>query len=278
MPRRRAMLFMPGDDLRKISKGAGLAVDSLIMDWEDGVAPTNKTQARQITREALHSLDFGESEKLIRINPSGSPWQAEDLSALADMALDGVVIPKVENAESLRQIDKALRERLPLFAIIESARGVANLHEIASSSARLVGLMFGAEDLTGSLGGVRRPHAPEINYGRSAVLIHARAADLQAIDTPYVDIHNLEGLAEETHASLNMGYDGKLCIHPKHVPVIHEIYMPNAEQIEKAQALINAHTAQQESGQGVFVFEGKMVDMPMIRAAQAILRRAGISD
>jgi len=281
---RRALLFMPGDSPRKIEKGAASGVDSIIMDLEDGVALNQKEAARQGILEALQNLDFGRSEKLVRINPIGSGLEEDDLAQTIAGQPAGYVIPKVEKAKHIEKVsmwlDAEERKRgwqvgsVRLFAIIESARGVVNLKDIAKASKRLEALLFGAEDLTASLGGVRRPDAPELAYARSAVLIHAKAYSLQAIDTPYVEMDNLEGLAAETQTIMHMGYDGKLAIHPKHIPVIVAAFNPSAAEVEKARALIAAHEAHQKSGAGVFSFEGKMVDMPIIRAAEQVLLRA----
>ena len=163
---------------------------------------------------------------------------------------------------------------IALLAIIETALGVVNLREIATSSARLQALIFGAEDLAGDMGAVRTPDAWEVFYARSAVVLHAKAFGLQAIDTPFVHLNDENGLIAETEQALYMGYTGKLVIHPKQVAPIQHTFTPSAEEIEKAKALIAAHTAHQAAGTGVFQLEGKMIDMPMIRAAEAVIARA----
>jgi citrate lyase beta subunit len=162
--------------------------------------------------------------------------------------------------------------------LVESALGVVNLKEIATASPRLEALIFGAEDFASSIGAIRTLDGEEVAYGRAAVVTHAKAFGLQAIDTPYIDLNNLEGLAEASRHALGLGYDGKLAIHPKHVPIILQAFMPSESEIAHAEALVAAHNAHQQSGTGVFAFEGKMVDMPIIRAAEAILARAGHSN
>src|SRR5690606_34437453 len=151
------------------------------------------------------------------------------------------------------------------------ARGVVNARKIAKSSARLQALMFGAEDFAGSIGATRTPESTEVFFARSTVVTHAKAFGLQAIDSPYIDIHNLEGLKSEAEKIVQMGFDGKLAIHPTHIPIIEAAFMPSPEEIEKAQALVAAHDTHQQSGTGVFAFEGKMVDMPVVKAAENIL-------
>jgi citrate lyase beta subunit len=281
---RRALLFMPGDDRRKIEKGAALGVDAVIMDWEDGVALNRKALARATSAAALREVDFGTTERLVRINPAGSVFHADDLTII-DAHPDGIVLPKVESAPAIRQVDAALTAAeadhgwaeggIALLAIIETARGVVNLNEIAASSPRLQALIFGAEDLAGDMGAVRTASGWEGFYARSAVVLYAKAYGLQAIDTPFVHLHDEHALIAETEQALYMGYASKLAIHPQQVEPIQRTFTPSADQIARARALIAAHADHQASGTGVFAFEGKMIDMPMIRAAEAVIARAG---
>ncbi|MEO8609494.1 MAG: CoA ester lyase [Chloroflexota bacterium] len=281
---RRALLFMPGDDRHKIEKGAGLGADSIIMDLEDGVALNHKPAARATIAAALREINFGRAEKLVRINPVGSGWDGEDLAATLPAHPDGYVIPKVETAAQIQEIaahlDNAERKydwptaSIRLLPIIETALGVVNLSEITSSSLRVEALIFGAEDLAGDIGATRTPDGWEVFYARSAVVIHAKSAGLQAIDTPFVDLKDLDGLAAQTRLAMGMGYTGKLAIHPRQVEVIQQIFTPSAEEIARAQRLIDAHNTHQAAQTGVFELDGKMVDRPMVRAAEHILSRA----
>lgn len=283
---RRALLFMPGDDLKKIRKGAGLSVDSIIMDLEDGVALNNKPAARQTIRQALADpdLDFGRSERLVRINPAEAGWQLEDIAATIEGRPDGYVLPKVESPDEVQHVaalvaDHESRLDLPagsirLMALIETGLGVVNIKDIAQADDRLVALVFGAEDLAGSIGATRTPEGMEVFYGRSAVVLHAAAFGLQAIDSPFIDLHDHDRLRLESQASIHMGYTGKLAIHPAQVPIITEVFSPTEEQVDWATRLIAAHDAHQAEGAGTFAYEGQMVDMPMIRRAETILARA----
>lgn len=284
---RRALLFMPGDDRRKIEKGVALGVDSVIMDLEDGVALNHKPAARETIRAALREVDFGQTERLVRVNPANSPFHLDDLEATIDGQPDGYVLPKNESTDMVRAVDvwlsAAERRRgwevgkISLLALVETALGIVNLREIASSSSRLQALIFGAEDLAGDIGATRTPEGMEVFYARSAVVLHAKAFGLQAIDTPFVRLNDEPGLIAETTQALHMGYIGKLAIHPKQVAPIQQAFTPSDEEVARAQALIAAHEAHQAEGTGVFVHEGKMIDMPMIRAAQAVLSRAACS-
>lgn len=283
---RRALLFMPGDSLKKIAKGAALGVDSIIMDLEDGVALNSKAVARETVLQALSSgeIDFGTTEKLVRVNRPHKGLQAEDVDKTIRGRPHGYVLPKVESAREIQQFSHTLLERelllgfepgeIKLLAIIETSRGVVNLRDIAHADQRLVALVFGAEDLSSDIGAVRSKAGWEVFYARSALVIHAVAYGLQAIDTPFVDLNNLDGLRDETRTAMEMGYTGKLAIHPNQVQPIVEVFTPSDAEIEAAQKLITSHNAHQESGTGVFAYEGRMVDMPMIRAAERVLARA----
>jgi citrate lyase beta subunit len=275
---------MPGDDRHKIEKGAALNVDSVIMDLEDGVALNHKTAARLTIAAALREVDFGHTEKLVRINPVGSSLDADDITITLPAHPDGYVLPKVEAAGQVQEVSARLEaaehdygwplNAIRLLPIIETARGVVNLREIAESSPRLDALILGAEDLAVDIGATRTTEGWEVFYARSALVIHAKAAGLQAIDTPFVDLNNLEGLASETRAALLMGYSGKLAIHPRQVEPIQQVFIPSAEAIAHAQRLIAAHAAHQAAQSGVFQLDGKMIDRPMVRAAENVLTRA----
>ncbi|MFP4321740.1 MAG: HpcH/HpaI aldolase/citrate lyase family protein [Anaerolineales bacterium] len=283
---RRALLFMPGDDLRKIEKGAGLDVDAIIMDLEDGVAPAQKPQARETIFRALDMLAFGSKEKLIRINPIGSGLAHADFEATIAARPDGYVIPKVESASQLRAfagwLEVAERQlndtahAISILALVESAQGIVRIAEIAQATRRLSALVFGAEDFASSIGAQRTANGDEVAYARGALITHAKAFGLQAIDTPYVALNDPEGLQNEAHRAAAWGFDGKLAIHPAQVPMITQAFTPAEAQIEQARALLAAFEAHQQSGVGVFRWQDQMVDMPMIRAAQHILARAGL--
>jgi citrate lyase beta subunit len=276
---RRALLFMPADDRRKIEKAAGLRVDSIIMDLEDGVALSNKATAREGAANALRQVDFGASERLVRINPVGSPFWRDDLETVLPAHPDGIVIAKTESAEHIHMVAEIIahadaRPSMALLAQTETALGILNLREIAQADVRLAALIFGAEDLAGDIGAQRTAHGEEVFVARSLVVLHAKAYGLQAIDTPFVGLDDEAGLRSDTLRAMGMGYTGKLAIHPKQIAPIEAAFMPTPDQIAAAQALIDAFNAHQSAGTGVFAYHGKMVDMPMIRAAQTVLARA----
>jgi citrate lyase beta subunit len=283
---RRALLFMPGDSRRKIEKGAGLGVDSIIMDLEDAIALNNKDVARASVAQALREVDFGRTEKLVRTNMIIQGWiYLQDILETVSARPDGYVLPKIEDPDQIAHIASILTEAerdlgienntIRLIAIIETAKGIINLKDIAQASPRLDALIFGAEDLAGDIGATRTPAGWEVFYARSAVVTHAKAFGLQAIDTVFIDLTAPpEDITVETRLALKMGYTGKLAIHPKQVEPIQAVFTPTPDAVTSAQRLINAHNAQQAQGTGVFEYEGKMVDMPMVRAAMSIVERA----
>jgi citrate lyase beta subunit len=277
-------MYMPGDDRHKIEKAIGLGVDCICMDIEDGVAANRKAEARATIREALGTLDFGRAEKLVRINPVGSGMEAEDLRAVLPGRPDGIVIPKVREAAQVHWVSAQLAEAerangwpagsIVLVVLIESAMGIVNLREIASSDPRLEGLIFGAEDLAGDIGAVRTPEAWEIFYARSAVVTYAAAFGLQAIDMVYMDIHNIEGLAAECAQGVRMAYTGKQIIHPNQVEPVQAAFTPSDAAIAQAQLVVEEAARHQQAGAGAFALDGKMVDAPVVKTAQRVLDRA----
>lgn len=272
---RRCLLFMPGDNLKKIQKGLSLGVDVVVMDLEDGVALNRKAEARATIAAALRDLDFGRSERMVRLNPIGSGLEHDDLAAVLSRQPASLMLPKVEHAEQVQWVSQQLEgTNVRLLAIIETARGLVNLKEIASAGDRLDALIFGAEDLAGDIGATRTPAGWEVFYARSAVVTHAAAFGLQAIDTLCIDFNDEAALIEDAQFGARMGFSGKLAIHPKQVNVIQASFTPADEQIVAAQRLIAAHDEQQAHGTGAFALDGKMIDRPAIRAAQQVLAKA----
>lgn len=281
---RRAALYMPGDSMRKIQKAAALTVDCIIMDLEDGVAHNQKSAARAIIVEALQTVDFGRNERLVRVNPVGSGWTATDIIETIAGRPDGYVLPKVEVPEDVIYVDRLLadleahhgieRGSLSLHAIIETARGLLHAREIAQASPRLTALQFGAEDLAGSLGATRTPESWEVFYGRSVVVTAAAAYGLQAIDGVHLDLNNPEGAYQEAKRAAEMGYQGKMAIHPSQIDPFHRAFTPSDDEIAAAQRIVSAAATHQAQGLGAFALDGKMVDQPIVNTAEYVLAKA----
>ncbi len=281
---RRSLLFVPGDSRRKIDKALTLGADCVCLDLEDGVAVNQKQAARDPIRQALQTLDFGQSERMIRLNRFGSGLEADDFTQTIAARPDSVLMPKVESAEALRWLDNGLTaaekmrgwpaNRIEILAMIETARGVVNLKEITEASPRLAALVFGAEDLAGDIGAVRTAEAWEVFYARSVVVTHAAAYGVQAIDMVFVDYGDTEGLRRESQQGARLGYVGKQLIHPNQIQPVHEVFTPDEAAIAQAQRIVEAHRQHQATGVGAFALDGKMVDRPVVKAAEQVLAKA----
>ena len=284
MHSRRALLYMPGDDRRKIEKATTLGVDCVCMDMEDGVAISRKTEARAVIAQAMKDLDFGNSERCIRINSFGSGFEKFDLAAAVAANPNSIVVPKIETAQQVRSISEyieiyELSSRMNIGSIrmlvgVETARGILNLKEIAEADKRLEAIIFGAEDYAASTGATRTKDATEVLYARSAVVTACAANDLQAIDMVYIDFRDIEGLRLEAEQGAGLGFSGKQIIHPNQVAPVQEVFTPSDEAIEYAQRVVKAFTASQKEGKGAFALDGKMIDMPLLKNAQKVLERA----
>ena len=284
-PPLRSLLFMPADSPRKIAKGAELPADAIIADLEDAVASSRKQKARSLLVGSFRALPQNGPLRSIRINPVPSPFWPDDLLQTFAASPQLYVIPKVESAADLQRVDERLTPlesnagmpvgSVRLLPIVESAAGVVNLPEIARADPRTVALAFGAEDFAGDIGAQRTREGWEVFYARSAVVTVAAAFGLQAVDTVYTDLADDSGLAEECETVQKMGFRGKLAIHPHQVETINRAFTPDLSEVAAARRLIAVFEAHQRAGRGVCVLDGKMVDMPIYRAAQDLLARAG---
>jgi len=289
MRTRRALLYVPGDDQRKIQKAASLGagspgIDCVCLDLEDGVAWQRKEAARRVIPEALSSLDFGVAEKLVRVNAATSGLQEEDLLAILPAHPQSIVIPKVESPENILKVSQAAAAaearyawpagEIGIIAIIESARAVIDLAQIADADPRLQALALGAEDLADDLGAIRSREGWEVFYARSALVLHAAAYNLQAIDMVYVDLHDPAGLEKEADTAAQLGFSGKQVIHPDQVGPVQRAFTPGEDEITNARRIVQAFEENALAGRSVFTMDGKMVEIPMVQAARRLLARA----
>jgi citrate lyase subunit beta-like protein len=283
MHSRRALLYMPGDNWKMITKSVTLGVDSICMDMEDGTAISKKAEARTTISKALQELDFGKSEKLVRINSVDSGWEKDDIEAVLPYRPDGIVIPKVESFEQIewagRIIETAeLKYGWPVNSIrvvigVETAKGIMNLKEIASHP-RLDAIILGGEDLAASIGATRTKDAIELLYARQAVIVACAANDLQAIDIVTIDYKDIEALRIESEFGARLGYSGKQIIHPAQVEPVQTAFTPNDQAIADAKRIVETFEASQKEGKGAYSLDGKMIDMPLLKNAQKVLERA----
>lgn len=284
MHSRRAILYMPGDDRRKIQKATTLGVDSICMDMEDGVAANKKAEAREVIAGAMKELDFGKSERCIRINQIGSGLEKRDLVAALASNPDTIVVPKVETAEQVKWVSEHIESyelssklnigNIRLLVGVETAKGIMNLKEIAEADKRLEAIIFGGEDYAASVGAVRTKEATELLYARQAVVTACAANDLQAIDIVFIDFKDLAGLRLEAEEGARFGFSGKQIIHPNQVEAAQEAFTPSDEAIEYAKRIVESFEASQKEGKGAYALDGKMIDMPLLKNAQKVLDRA----
>jgi len=273
-----------------VQKALALPADGLILDLEDAVTVEKKAEARVTVTGWLKQLDFGRKERLVRINPLDSGYGEADLEATIPGRPDGYVIPKPRRAEDILAVAAILdrlemlqglsRGSVRLLAIAtESPEALLNIAEIAKASPRLVALTWGMEDLSAAMGILQtRTGEGELldlfRYARMMTLLAASAAGIEAIDTVFTDIHDLDRLKTESLEAAQMGFAGKLSIHPSQIDVINQAFIPSASEVQEAEALLQAFEASRAEGEGAFRFRGQMMDAPHVSRAKKLLERA----
>lgn len=278
---RRTMLFVPGNNPGMIKDAGIYSQDSIMFDLEDSVSLAEKDAARFLVYQALNSMDYGDKELVVRINDPTTKGGLDDLEAIVRTRRAVIRLPKTETPEDVRycegEIARIERESgveegsTLMMAAVESAAGVLNAKEIALSSKRLIGIALGAEDYVTDLKTKRSPGGIELLFGRSMILLAARAAGIDAIDTVYSDVNNEEGFRAEVELIHQLGFDGKSIINPRQIKTVHEVYTPTEKEIAKALAVIEAIEEANRKGSGVISLNGKMVDRPVVLRAQRIL-------
>jgi citrate lyase subunit beta/citryl-CoA lyase len=266
---RRTRLYVPGNNPRMITPAGIYNSDCIIFDLEDSVPLHQKNAARYLVKNALRDLDFKDSELWVRINKNHIE---KDLIQILQGTPHGICIPKVETPEDIQTVEKIIQkftDKIKLMPIIETSQGILNAPQIAKASKNIVALAFGAEDLTRDLGGKRSWET--LIYPRGALVLAAKASNIQALDTIYPDTQDEQGLREETKKIRAMGFDGKGVIHPDQIPPIHESFTPSTEEIKNARAIIKALQEAKKKGVGVASLEGKMIDEPVEKKARKIL-------
>ena len=279
--RRRSRLYLPGNE-PKFMVNAGLhGTDGLILDLEDSVHSSQKDAARLLVRNALRCLDFGGAERMVRINPGETGLL--DLEAVVPEDVDLILVPKVEDERELQRIDQRIgeiqarigvRRSVWLMPILETARGVENAYAIATANERVVALTLGLEDYTADLGVPKTREGEESRYARERVVVAARAAGLQAIDSVYGDVGDEEGLSAWAGRARAMGYTGMGCVHPRQIRVVHAAFAPSVEELEKARRIVAAFREAEAEGRAVVSLGSKMIDPPVVERALRLVREA----
>jgi len=278
---RRSRLYLPGNEPKYFLNAALHEPDGIILDLEDSVAPPEKDAARLLVRNALRAVDFGASERMVRINQGERGLR--DVDAVVPHNVHVILIPKAESAEQVRAVDEraerarkaaGLKSPVLLMPIIESALGCFRALEIATASPNVAALTIGLEDYTADLGAPRTPEGRESFWARSVVVNAARAAGVAPIDTVFSDVADMEGLRRACIEAKGLGFEGKGCIHPRQVPVVHEAFAPSAEEIERATRIVLAFEKAEKEKLGVVSLGSKMIDPPVVKRALRTVRMA----
>lgn len=272
----RTLLFIPGNNPGMLHNSDILGADGLIIDLEDAVALSEKDAARDLVREYLTSFKT-KTDIFIRINPLDSPYFYEDLDGIKDLNIKGIVLPKA-GIEPMVKLDEYLKENnldFDIIALVETAMGLELSLEIVQKSDKVIGVFLGAEDLTLDLGAKRTKESKEIEYARSRIIATAKAMGIQAIDTPFTDTDDMEGLRDDTLNAKDLGMTGKAIISPRHAEDVNKLFSPSEADIEYAHRVVEGVKVANEKGLGAFSIEGKMIDKPIILRALNTLKLSG---
>ncbi len=278
---RFSRLYLPGNSPKMMLNAGVHKPNGIILDLEDSVAPSKKQEARFLVRNALRSIDFYGAERMVRINQL--PAGLEDLKFVVPHYVNLILIPKCETAEQINQVDKEIENLrkvhgfdYPVYymPILESALGIENAFEIAKASENIVAMAIGLEDFTADLGVKRTKEGKESLYARMRMVNACKAAGIQPIDSVFSDVGDESGLRETVKESKSLGFEGIGCIHPRQITPIHESFAPDNSEIEKAKKIVRAFNEAKEKGLGVISIGTKMIDPPVVKRAEKIIRLA----
>ena len=285
---RRTMMFVPGNNPAMVKDAGIYGADSIMLDLEDAVSLSEKDAARMLVYNAIKTVDFGGEEIVVRINGQDTPFYDEDVKAMVKAGVDVIRLPKTESAAMIKKLvsdmEKAEQEygvekgSIGVMAAIESAKGVLNAPEIATSTPLMMGLAVSGEDYTADMHTHRYPDGRELEFARNMVLQAARAADVYAFDTVFSNMNDTEGFYRETNYIYELGYDGKSLVNPRQIPMVNKVFNPTKDEIENAQAVQNAIREAKAKGSGVISMNGKMVDKPVVEKANRVIETAKASN
>lgn len=285
----RTALFVPGNRPDRVDKAVSSGADAVIIDLEDAVPPPQKQESRGKVREKITA--FRDREILVRVNAIGSEFLSGDLDEIVVDGLDCIIVPKVEKPEDVREIDGYLGEAerrndletgaISVIPLIESARAVQNVFEILSEkmeSRRLFTAAFGAADYTLDMGIEMTREAGELHYPRSRIAVACRAAEVDPpLDTPFmIDVKDVKALKTDAERARQLGFQGKLCIHPIQIEPCHAVFSPTAEEIEQAERVIQAFEDAEARGIGAIQLDGKFIDPPIVERSRRIVKLAAV--
>ncbi|MEA4920552.1 MAG: citrate (pro-3S)-lyase subunit beta [Clostridiaceae bacterium] len=284
---RRTMMFVPGNNPGMMRDAHIYGSDSIMFDLEDSVSMAEKDAARQLVYNALKTIDYGNTEIVVRINPIDTPYGRADVEAMVAAGAHVLRMPKTESAKDITDCEAVIEEMEKkhgrpvgdtlMMAAIEGAMGVINAYQIATASQRLIGIALGAEDFCANMKCQRTATGAELQLARQTIVMAARAAGIDALDTVYSDVNNEEQLVYEAQLIKDLGFDGKSVINPRQIAPVHKVFNPTAKDIEKAKRIVAAIKEAEAKGSGVISLNGKMVDKPVVIRAQRVIELALVS-
>ncbi len=281
----RSLLFVPGNSMRMIHKAATLPADALILDLEDAVQLADKETARVIVRDSLPALKEGGAYLFVRVNALSTGLTEEDINCVAVKELNGILLAKAERAEDIEEASAMLQKTekkrglapgaIKIIPILESAKGIVNAYQIASAGDRVIAVAFGAGDYYRDLGrsvADLTPEQTELLYARSQTVVASRAAGVPALDTvSFGLLTDREGLLREARHALQLGFKGKMVIHPDHIETINRVFSPSPEEADYARRVVAAFEEAQKRGLGAISLDGKMIDVMNYTQAKGLV-------
>ena len=273
---KRSILYIPGSNARAIEKARTLEADALILDLEDGVSADKKQEARAIIMKALERGGFGTGEIAVRINGLDSPWYSDDLAFVSDIPCDNVVLPKMENSDSVQQVRDELGTQINFWAMIETPEGVLNAFEIARADSRLNCRVVGTNDLRLEMSLPDTGDRKSLQTSLSLVILAARAAKCSVIDGVFNDISDAQGFIAECLEGRQLGFDGKTVIHPSQIGPANVAFSPTPKDVQEAREIIEAMEIARQEGSAVTTLDGRMIEELHARRARRVLEMADI--
>ncbi len=277
------MMFVPGNNPAMMQDAFIYGPDSIMLDLEDSVTLAEKDAARLLVHNALKTIDYGDTEMVVRINPLNTPYGKKDIEAVVKAGVHVIRMPKTETADEVREVEAEIERvekelgcvgRTQIMAAIESALGIVNAYEIAVASKRMMGIALGAEDYCANLKTQRTPGGAELLLARETIVVAARAAGIDALDTVYSNVNDMETFRKEVELIKTLGFDGKSIINPRQIEVVNEVFAPTEKDITKARAIIAAIKEAEQKGSGVISLNGKMIDRPVVIRAERTIELA----
>lgn len=281
-------MFVPGNNPGMMQDAFIYSPDSIMLDLEDSVTMAEKDAARLLVYNALKTIDYGTTEMVVRINPLNTPYGKKDVEAMVKAGVDVIRMPKTETADEVREVEAEILKweeelgcvgRTKIMAAIESALGIVNAYPIAVASKRMMGIALGAEDYCANLK-TQRTSGDNPNFGlelllaRQTIVVAARAAGIDALDTVYSNLDDMETFRKEVELIKTLGFDGKSIINPRQIEIVNEVFAPKQKDIEKALKIIAAIKEAEKKGSGVIAVNGKMVDRPVVIRAERTINLA----